>query len=284
MPAPVAPPVKETPAPAEPKIVIPPLAQISPGAEPPKPGEPPPKIETQIAKPPGPGADDDSGIPTNIIDPKHKSPAQFAEERRESKVAQVKRSLEEVQREADDSKMELARVMTEKEERDRKIADAEKARDEFKAEAERLRGEVSSVNDRYFKANEAVFNPNTDEELRAASTSMFTAMNERMPSKVVTTDGSEKRVFFDQLVRSSPQIAAAMEQLVGHYAGARMNGDAKGIDRAVSAAAQILGANAFVGNTEDEDRLLNSSDPVFNEIEAALKDAIPHFKIGRAHV
>lgn len=268
MPAPAAP-----PAPAPEKIVIPALAKISPNAEPspaPAPAAPP------VPTPAAPAVSDGDGIPTSITDPAKKTPAQFAKERQESKVTKIQGTLEEVQRQADDAKMELARLMTERDATTAQITAAEKARDEFKAEAERLRGEVANVNERYFKNNEAIFNPNDDEDTARATSAMFAALNDKMPTVITDTNGQEKRIFFEQLTRT-PAIANAVEALVGHYGASRQTGDAKGIDRAITAVAQILGANVFVGDTEDQDRLISPSEPLYREIESALREAQPHF-------
>lgn len=207
-----------------------------------------------------------------------KSPAQFAEERRKAKEEKLKKDLgvPELQQTVESTKAELLKL--EMELRDTRLEKDRlaKEREEFEAVAATRKAEIDKSQEVYFDTYKAAVNPHEDPEFVETSSRFVGALTANLPDRIPVGD-DERRVFPEQLL-SDPGMVRRMENVMSHYALARGNGDSASMDMAVNAVAQLMGVPmVFDPDPAKCQGLLASSDPVFQQIESAMKSAVPHY-------
>lgn len=207
-----------------------------------------------------------------------KSPAQFAEERRKAKEEKLKKDLgvPELQQTVESTKAELLKL--EMELRDTRLEKERlaKEREEFEAVAATRKAEIDKSQEVYFDTYKAAVNPHEDQEFVETSSRFVGALTANLPDRIPVGD-DERRVFPEQLL-SDPGMVRRMENVMSHYALARGSGDSASMDMAVNAVAQLMGVPmVFDPDPAKCQGLLASSDPVFQQIESAMKSAVPHY-------
>lgn len=231
----------------------------------PIPGEPQPVIKP--------------AIDTDVLgDGKKKTPAEFAAERRAAKEKELEDRLgvPDLRREADEAKATALALEIQVRELQAERDRINLEREQNEALAKQRKEELDKASGKYFDDFKAAVDPYSDPDYVASATRFSQTMASALPERIPVGD-DEKRIFPEQLL-SNPMIAQGIDNVMSHYAAARRSGDAEAIDLAVNAVAQLLG----VPMTIDPDPakcvgLLRSSEPVFRQIEEAMKSAIPHW-------
>jgi hypothetical protein len=264
-----------------PKIEIPSLASLT--------GHP---DAASIVKPADPAtapvieSDDKPVIPTDIFNEKpQKTPAQFAEERRNSKQNKVDKAVEAATSEWQ-QKFEAEMAQRLELEKRFQTLETEKKRFEqelpqFQSLAEQRLKENEEIRQSYFQTANSVVSPADDPDFVAAHQSLLGALKSNLPSMIQTNEGA-KRVFFDQ-VAGDPNKLGQIEQALAIFDGAVQKADEATIDRAISYVGMLLGADVKLGGNPEEERLLDRASPEYQKINDALTAASPHIntKAGR---
>lgn len=263
------------PAPAAAEVVPAPEITPAPEVKPPAAGEdPPPSFETSIVQE-MPKGTAPVGTP--------KAAADFKAERLLGK--QQKQDFAQVQSDYDQAKLQLVQRDLDLEKLRKDLADREKAlEDEKKTAADRAK-ELDDLRAGYFEQHRATWNPLEDTEFQTAQQTMVDKLRTKLPMRVPTKGAddqpTESRVFFDTILQQNgaPQ---GLANILDVYAMAKSNANEGGMNRAVNAMAQFLGATAVDMSGEDESKwkLLPASDPTFKQIETALDEATP-FHVAR---
>lgn len=211
-----------------------------------------------------------------------KSPSQFAEERRKAKEERLKKDLgvPELQQTVESTKAELLKLEMELRETRLEKERLTKEREEFEAVAATRKAEIDKSQEVYFDTYKAAVNPLEDQEFVETSSRFVGALTANLPDRIPVGD-DERRVFPEQIL-SDPGMVRRMENVMSHYALARGNGDSASMDMAVNAVAQLMGVPmVFDPDPAKCQELLTSSDPVFQQIESAMKSAVPHYSAKR---
>ena len=258
---------------AKPKIVIPQIGKITIPAAKTEPKEGAPKVESTPANKEEPGLDT-SAIPLPESR-KVKTPAEYAAERRESKVekAKVIAGVPELEAELTATKAQLAefeKIKAEAAQYERRVAEFEALQKEREAEIERLKTT-------YFEQHKATYNPADDEELRTASGTVQQTLLGGMPAFLPSKEGTPKRSVFDQYAKTA-EGQGYIDQAMSNYVAAYNEGNDEKMNLAVNFMAQLSGSDAVVFSRDpDEQALLDLNDPSFREIETAMRKAMPSY-------
>lgn len=220
--------------------------------------------------------DDGSEIDTTIMPNMHpsgKKPGDFAEERRQSK--QKRATVDELQKAIDKANADAAALKleldTERAARQKEKEDLEN----FRTLADTRKKDVEELNGKYFDTFKPTYQPDADEEIQQAHTSMLQTMMDKLPAFVPKSSGNE-RLMFENVVRD-PQKIQGMEAAMQHYAQAKQQGRADVMDLAVNTVAGLLGAEVTIhGINDPRNQVMTSDDPFFRDVEEAMKRAVPH--------
>jgi hypothetical protein len=259
-----------------PKIEIPSLASLT--------GQPDAASIVKPSDPAPPPVIEDGDkpvIPTDIFNEKpQKTPAQFAEERRNSKQNKVDKAVEAATSEWQ-QKFEAEMAQRLELEKRFQTLETEKKRFEqelpqFQSLAEQRLKENEEIRQNYFQTANSVVSPADDPDFVAAHQSLLGALKSNLPSMIQTNEGA-KRVFFDQ-VAGDPNKLGQIEQALAIFDGAVQKADEATIDRAISYVGMLLGADVKLGGNPEEERLLDRASPEYQKINDALTAASPHIK------
>lgn len=276
-------PAAATPPPAAaPKIKVPKMAALT-GATPepvaPAPdGLPPSEPSTPPPAPPAPPAPEEPYIPTSIVGadkPQDKTQAAIIEQRRRAKEA--KQEVSAVNQDYEQAKIELAKLQSELDklrgERDRFSTE----RQDFEKLATERQQEIESVRQEYVRAHQPNFDPAQDETFAQAQGRMMSELKTNMPATLRAASG-DKRLFFD-IEMKQPGKMQGMYHALDTYAKADAIGNEEGMDLAVNAVAQLLGADVDLSSSrKEEHRTLQRSDATFQALETAMRRATPHYQ------
>lgn len=237
-------------------------------------GAPPPAPEAT----PQPNAD---GIPTDIHERQEvkKTPAQYAQERRDKKLAEAKKELgvDDLQAQLDAAKAATAQYEIEKQRIEIEKRDAMKRAEELEALAKARTDELEQVRGSYFDSFKAAVAPDEDEEFATHARSYRSAFALNLPDRIPEADDTERRIFPEQLM-DNPALAQGFDNIMSHYVAARHNQNAAGMDLAVNAVGQLLGIPMKIDPVLEKcEGLLPANDPTFRKIESAMQAAAPHF-------
>ncbi len=221
----------------------------------------------------------DTDVLGNSPDPAtKKTPAQFAEERRKSKeqeleqkfgVPELKQTIEQVKADNLRIEMELRDIKLERD----KLAQ-EKEQNELLAK--QRKEELDKATGSYFDAFRAEAPIEEDRDFIESTSRFNSTLASSLPERIPIGD-DEKRIFPEQLL-SNPTFAGQMDNVMSHFAYARSRGDSVTMDLAVNAAAQLLGVPMVIDPDPTKCQgTLESGDPVFRQIESAMKGAMPHW-------
>jgi hypothetical protein len=205
-----------------------------------------------------------------------KTPAEFAAERKAAREEEIKKKLglPELESGFTQAKADLARVELELQEirleRDRLANEKEQT----EALANSRKEELEKATGRYFDTFKAEIDPAQDPDFIQTAGRFASALSAGLPERIPVGD-DEKRVFPEQML-SNPVVAEQMDNVMSHYAHARNSGNSAAIDIAVNAVAQIMGVPMVIDPDPTKCQgLLASNDPVFRQIETAMKSALP---------
>lgn len=227
---------------------------------------------------PQPSAD---GIPTDIHEHhgEKKTPAQFAEERRKKKLADASKELglDDLKAQLDAAKAANAQFEIEKQRIETERLDAIKRAEELEALAKTRTDELERTRNSYFDNFKASVSPDDDQDYVSHSKSYKTALALNLPDRIPDADGSERRIFPEQLV-DNPALAGGFDNIMTHYLAARSSQNSTGMDLAVNAVGQLLGIPMKIDPVPERcEGLLPANDPTFKRIESAMQAAAPHF-------
>lgn len=282
------------PATAAPPIKVPPMSQLTAGA-PPAPAPAPaagaePKEPTAAPDPePRPGTETQPSPPvidTQIVQPAGGAPvgtpkakADFIRERHQNKQERVDAAA--LQAQLDQHKMEVVQKDLELEKLNKELEDHRKKLGDEKKIADQRKKELEEMQAGYFESHRAVWNPAEDEQFQSAQTTMIETLRSKLPMRVPSQfeDGkivNESRVFFDAIL-SQNGAPAGLANILDAYAVSKRHANEEGMNHAINAMAQFLGADVSMTDTEKRNwKLLPPSDATFKQIEQALEDATPH--------
>ena len=280
-PAPAIAPLKLPDIPSAPKT--PPAPQNAPKAPetPPAGTEPKAPPANLLADAPPGEQKSAAGIPTDIHDgttPAKKTDAQFAEERRKAKEEEQRKKfgVDDIQKQRDEALQQQANATLELENLRREREELVRQNEEYKGIAETRKTEVEQVTGKYFDQFKAEVNPAEDPEFAGAYNQFHTAMVATLPETLPTAAG--EKPFIPEAFLANPQNSAQVGNIMAHYAAARNTGNTANMQMAVTAMAQLMGAN-FIASTDPEvAQLVEPSSELYRQISTAMKTGLPHFQ------
>lgn len=212
-----------------------------------KPVTPAPVTPAPVEKKPEPAAEKSAGFDDLLSkegdgQPK-KTPAQYAEERRQAKAQKreaIEKApvLEEENRklkadyEAAQARLQELEALSSKERQEQSITNED---------VETLRTRAEMAEKRYIAAHGPDFDPHQDQEVLRHAKEVEDALRVNLPKFALKTDGSRTRVNIDLLRKQSPERKAAIDQAVAQYAIASEAADEAGLDKAVTLMGTALG-------------------------------------------
>ena len=251
----------------------------------PAPGGPPTDIKQDgTTKETPQAAEQMANIPTDIHDdkgPSGKTPQQFRDERLAAKTRKEQEIAERLgvdglKSDAEQAKAEAMRVAAEMENLKTRHAEIERRNLELEELAKKRAQEDDDLRQQHFDAFKGEIRPDTDEDYMRAYNGMAQAFNVNLPEQIPAADGTQKS-FIPETFLNNPAVANQSGNIMAYYRKARQEGDAKTMERAVSAMAQLMGADVKVSDNPDEERLLETGSSTYAQINSAMRAALPHF-------
>lgn len=283
MPAPAAPPAIKVPSLTQ--LTTPPAPPATPPAVEPKAGEGAPPIEEPPSPQPPAPKNEPPVIPTDILAKPPTAPVntqkgaeQFKQERLQKK--EERQSAQEIQIQFDQAKQELMKLQTEREQLQKQL---DKHQADLEAERKVAEGRKKDLEDMrtgYFEQHRAQWNPLEDEQFQQANAQMLEKLKTKLPIRVpagTNADGQpiEGRVFFDAILQQNG-AHQGLANMLDTYTIAKRAGNEEGVNLAVNAMAQFLGANVDMTDTDEKNwKTLPPNSEAFKAIELALDEASP---------
>lgn len=221
-----------------------------------------------------------AGIPTDIHSDQapQKPVAKIIEERQKAKEDRWKEKLgvDDIQKQRDEALQKEASAVVELETLRRQHEEQARQLEEFRGTAEARKTEIEKVTGQYFDQFKAEVNPAEDPEFSGAYNQFHTAMVAGLPEIIPTAAG--ERPFIPEAFLNNPANSQQVGNIMAHYAAARGKGDAATMQMAVTALAQLMGAN-FVASPDPEVAVLvDPGSPLYQQISTAMKSGLPHFQ------
>jgi hypothetical protein len=228
---------------------------------------------------------DDDVIETDIFSAeppkpaKKKTDAEFAEERRQAKLAKAAKDLgvDGLKSELDQTKVTLLNYEAEKEKLTREKTEYEEKVKIYESRLKEKEQLLAERENSYYDDFKPQVDLTTDDELLGSRSAVASAFSQYAPDRIQTASGVQR--FLPEKLFNDPAKEGHVDHIMSYFIQAKANGDDAVMDTAVNAMAQLMGADIVLSADPQERQVLPNTDQTFIAIERAMKAAVdPHLK------